>query len=373
MPPPDAKDLLEKYHKGEISESERALVETWYLQYKPEPANVDFKQLEKDQAKSLNDLLTEISPAPVRRLWPRIAAVASVVIAGAALFITHATHPKVKQVAAVKSNTHEIAPGSNKAILTLANGEKIFLSQTQNGKIANQGNILIKKTGSGQIVYSSLKNGVQLLANLYNIATTPRGGQYTFTLADGTKVWLNAASSIKFPVAFDGNERRVELSGEAYFEVAHNAAKPFRVVTGKQVVEVLGTHFDINAYADEADVRTTLLEGSVKVSSAGKTNILKPGQQSQLKDGAIDITDVDTEEAIAWKNGLFYFKDADIKTVMRQMARWYDADISYEDNLPERQFSGEISKNINASQLLDILSFKKIHFKIEGKKIIIMH
>lgn len=372
MVPPNAKDLLEKHKKGKLTEAERALVETWYLQYN-DTANVDFEQLHKDQSESFDKLLTQLSPAPARKLWPRFAVAASILLALAALCFFRFGNPMAQHVVYIKKNMHEISPGGNKAVLILANGQKIVLSQTQNGKIASQGNIMINKTSSGQIVYSSLKGDTSLQSNLYNIATTPRGGQFNFILADGTKVWLNAASSIKFPVAFNGNERRVELIGEAYFEVAHNAAKPFRVVAGEQVVEVLGTHFNINAYADEAVIKTTLLEGSVKVLSASRTDVLKPGQQSQLKDGSIHLTDANLDEAVAWKNGLFYFKDADLETVMRQMARWYDADITYVGNVPNRHFSGEISRNTDASQLLDILSFKKIHFTIEGKKIIIKH
>lgn len=372
MLPPNAKDLLEKYHNGELTETEKALVETWYLQYNDQNAQVDFVQLKKDEQESLDALLSQIAPVKVKRLWPKYAVAASLLI-GIALvyFLRVAKPPQEQQIA--ESNIHEISPGGNRATLILANGQQIILSQAQNGKIASQGNIQVSKISSGQIVYSASAGNKPLTGNVYNTAITPRGGQFAFTLADGTRVWLDAASSLKFPVTFNGNERKVELTGEAYFEVAHNAAEPFRVVVAGQTVEDLGTEFNINAYADEAVVKTTLLHGSVKVSSAGKSDILKPGQQSQLKDGVISVNnDADLDEAVAWKNGLFYFKDADVKTIMRQMSRWYDADVTYEDNLPERQFSGEISRNINASQLLDILSFKKVHFKIEGKKIIIM-
>lgn len=372
MPNFDAKDLLEKYNKGELTEAEKALVETWYLQNKNHAVKVDFEQLEEDRAGSINSLLSEISPAPVRKMWPRYAAAASIVLVAAVLCVLQFRKPRIQQSADIKPMSHEILPGGNKAILVLGNGQQITLSQAQNGKIASQGNVVIRKTASGQVVYSTA-NGTPIQADVYNTAITPRGGQYAFTLSDGTRVWLNAASSLKFPVAFNGSERRVELTGEAYFEVVHNASKPFMVVTNGQTIEDLGTCFNVNAYNDEAAVKTTLLQGSVKVSASGRSQVLKPGQQSLLKDGNMTIAAADTDEAIAWKNGFFYFKDADIKTVMRQLSRWYDADITYTDNLPERSFSGEISRNINASQLLDILSFKKIRFRIEGKKISIVN
>jgi len=216
------------------------------------------------------------------------------------------------------------------------------------------------------------KNDSSANSLVYNTATTPRGGQYQFILSDGTKVWLNSASSIKYPVQFIGNERKVELTGEAYFEVVHNAKMPFRVVSNGQTVEDLGTHFNINAYNDENVIKTTLLEGSVKVSSAAGNNTIKPGQQAVLNNGNISvINDADLDAAVAWKNGFFYFDDNNIQEVMRQLARWYDVDIKCEGELPSRQFSGEISRNVKASQILDILSFKKIHYKIDGKSIVI--
>ena len=205
----------------------------------------------------------------------------------------------------------------------------------------------------------------------YNTLTTPRGGQYHLTLSDGTSVWLNAASSIKYPIAFTGNERRVEITGEVYFEVEHNAAKPFRVICNGQTVEDLGTHFNINAYNDENAVKTTLLEGSVNVSAAGKNKMLKPGEQAQLQHGNIRIADVDVNKVAAWKNGLFQFNDDNIRDIMRQLGRWYDVDIKYEGNLPDWEFSGAIPRNANLSQVLDILSFVKVHFRIDGKTIVV--
>jgi ferric-dicitrate binding protein FerR (iron transport regulator) len=215
-------------------------------------------------------------------------------------------------------------------------------------------------------------------AAFYNTITTPRGGQYQVTLSDGTKVWLNAASSIRFPVLFTGNERKVEITGEAYFEVAKNVSKPFKVKTISSEVEVLGTHFNVNAYDDEAVAKTTLLEGLVKVSvpqTGGKlaARFLQPGQQSGItKDGRISVlNNADTEEAVAWKNGRFQFRSADLKSILRQISRWYDVDVVYKGNV-DLHFTGQLTRDDYVSKVFDKLALTgEVHFKIEGKKIIV--
>jgi len=239
------------------------------------------------------------------------------------------------------------------------------------GQLAVQGNMAISKANNGQIKYNAISGENNLI--LINTVTTQRKEQYHLTLADGTNVWLNAASSIKYPTAFTGNERRVEITGEAYFEVAHNKDKPFLVTTNGQTVEVLGTHFNINAYDDEIGVKTTLLEGSVKVNKNGKTAMIKPGQQAIVLDNeqSIEIKEADTEQAIAWKNGFFDFKDANIQDIMRQLSRWYDVDVRYDGKIPTRDFSGEMERSLNASQVLKLLTYSGIHFRIEGKTIIV--
>ncbi len=266
---------------------------------------------------------------------------------------------------------NELLPGGNKATLTLSNGSVISLDDVKNGKIAQQGNALVNKSANGQLVYKTLEAKPGEI--VFNTLTTPRGGQYNLILPDGSEVWLNAASSIKYPTAFVSNERKVEISGEAYFEIAHNAAKPFIVSVNGMEVKVLGTHFNINAYNDEATVKTSLLEGSVSLTKAGTTVTLQPGQQAQLASGGNVkvINDVDMDEVVAWKNGSFSFNRADLQTVMRQIARWYDVDIRYEGKIPERLFGGKIDRNSNASEVLKILEESKVHFSIEGKKIIV--
>ncbi|WP_183578408.1 FecR family protein [Mucilaginibacter sp. X5P1] len=371
----EIEQLLEKYNKGEATPAENALIESWYLTYRNDAPRASHQQLEEDQEDSLNKLLFQINSTTKRSYTRAFAIAASLLVfvtAGVLMFMHHQAK-KQQFMAAAKPVKNDLPPGGNKAILTLANGSTVVLTDAKNGKLASQGGVVVSKTADGQIKYAGSGQSISSNTLVYNTATTPKGGQYQFILSDGTKVWLNSASSIKYPVNFIGNERRVELTGEAYFEVAHNAAKPFRVVSSGQTVEVLGTHFNINAYADESAVKTTLLQGSVKVSSADGSSVIKPGEQAQFNNGKINVVSgVDLDAAVAWKNGLFYFEDSNIQEVMRQFARWYDVDVKYEGELSARHFAGEIPRNINATQMLDILSFKKIHYKLQGKTIIVM-
>jgi ferric-dicitrate binding protein FerR (iron transport regulator) len=270
----------------------------------------------------------------------------------------------------------DIAPGGNKAILTLADGSQVVLEDANNGAITQQSNVTISKTKNGQLVYHA-DGTVQSAENkfpAFNTIKTPVGGQYRVVLSDGTKVWLNSGSSIKFPVTFIGNERSVEIEGEAYFEVAKDKKKPFKVLSDDQVVEVLGTHFNVNAYRDEPNIKTTLAEGSVKVFSDGVSNTIMPGQQARLsrKSHAMNIVAVDTEAAISWKDGLFVFNDEDIHSIMRKISRWYGVDVVFQNDINEN-FGGVISKFENVSQVLKILEVTEtIHFKIEKRRITVM-
>ena len=270
-----------------------------------------------------------------------------------------------------KKVENDVLPGGNKAILTLSDGYVISLDDAKNGQLAQQGNVQIAKLGNGQVAYSVIEGKQSEV--VFNTLTTPRGGQFRLTLPDGSQVWLNSASSVKYPTAFIDRQRKVEISGEAYFEIAHNPSKPFIVSVNGMNVKVLGTHFNINAYDDEASVKTTLLEGSVSLNKADVVATLTPGQQAQLgNSGKIKVIDnVDIDQVVAWKNGYFSFNRADLQTVMRQIARWYDVDISYEGKIPERQFGGKIDRNSNASEVLKILRETKVNFRIEGKKIIV--
>jgi transmembrane sensor len=268
---------------------------------------------------------------------------------------------------------NDISPGGNKAILTLGNGSRIILDSFKNGLIAQQGNAKIIKQNSSQLTYNaSFDKSTEII---YNTLTTPRGGQYQLELPDGTMVWLNAASSIRYPTVFAGKERKVEIAGETYFEVTKNPKMPFIVnINHFAEVEVIGTHFNVMAYGDEPVVKTTLLEGAVKFSMRNAKTILKPGDQAELSpSGDMKvINNANLADVIAWKNGYFQFHRAGTRAVMRQIARWYDVEISYEGNIPEEQLGGRISRNNNASEVLKILEVSNIHFRIDGKRIIVI-
>jgi len=245
------------------------------------------------------------------------------------------------------------------------------------GVLAKEGNTKLVKTSDGKLQYEAGSNTAAL--NLYNTVTTPRGGQFQLTLPDGTRVWMNAASSLRYPVAFTGNVRMVELSGEAYFEVAHNAGKPFNVTINSGLaerkgasVEVLGTHFNVNAYDDEPAVKTTLLEGKVKMRTANndKTATLIPGEQSQLDhEGNLKIIEnADIEQAIAWKNGMLQLTSADMQTIMRQIARWYNVEVKYESAVPAGHISGKVPRNLSLQQMLKALEMSGMHFRLEASE-----
>lgn len=310
----------------------------------------------------------------LRKVWPYAIAASFIIIAGIAIQLIFSEKPDPAVAPIIAEKQQDVpAPNEDKATLTLADGTVITLEQAKDGELATQGNALVSKQ-AGQLVYHTGAGSTPNTA-LFNTVKTPRGGSYPLTLSDGTRLWLNAASSIRFPAAFTGHERRVAITGEVYFEVAKNAAKPFRVEIEEKgtVVEVLGTHFNVNAYTDESISSTTLLEGSVKVLAGTKELILKPGQQARLSSsGSLDkITGIDTDEAIAWQKGLFQFTNADIRTLMRQLSRWYDIDVSYEGNLPGILTTGKAPRNISLANLLKILSLSGVRYKIKGKKLTI--
>ncbi len=300
--------------------------------------------------------------------WVRHAAAIILLLAAGGAYVWKSYY-KPKPAALVQQ-VHDIMPGGDKAILTLADGSTIALDSMGNKQIAKQGGTSILKAAGGKLTYSPEGNNNEVL---YNKISTPRGGQFQITLPDGTQVWLNALSSLRFPTAFTGNNRTVELTGEAYFDVQQNAAKPFVVKVADMQIDVLGTSFNVMAYPDEKSVQTTLMAGAVKVSAAGQTRVLQPGQQTQLqKDGRLDvISTTDTESVIAWKNGYFKFNQADLPGVMRQLARWYDIDVNFEGPIPDFRFVGELKKGASLSTNLKILSYSQVNFKIEGNTLTI--
>jgi transmembrane sensor len=302
----------------------------------------------------------------------------AVVIIGTYFYTSRVQKENTDQVvASVKPN--DILPGGSRAILTLADGRKIELDESENGVLVNQGSIKVHKNSDGIIEYTFIKQERKDIAvsdkaePVYNTIETPVGGKYQLNLADGTKVWLNSSSSLRFPIFFSDDNREVELKGEAYFEVSKDFKRKFSVRSGIQTVEVLGTQFNINAYSDEKSIKTTLFEGEIRVIDL-KTNdskLLKPGEQSNV-DQSIQIKRIDTQAEIAWKEGYFYFKKADIQTVMRQLGRWYGVTTRYEGNIPVNHFSGSISNSLTLLEVLEILEKSDIHFSLDGKEVVVM-
>ncbi|WP_223151540.1 FecR family protein [Chitinophaga varians] len=325
----------------------------------------------------------ENAPRPVVRWWRYAAAAAVLVgILSAGWYFLHPRHTATDAAAQPEQLAqHDIAPGGNKAVLTLANGSTVVLDDAANGMIGQQGAVKVIKLNSGQLAYAGEEAASGKI--LYNTIATPRGGQYQVILPDGSKVWLNAASSLRFPVAFRDDSREVELHGEAYFEIASIAApskgggthkRPFRVKAGGMAVEVLGTHFNIAGYSDEQAIRTTLTEGSVKLVKGNANTVIRPGDQGVLDNNAttFKVVPANVEEVLAWKNGYFFFDKADIQTVMRQVARWYDMEVAYEGTPTAREFVGTISRQEKLSKVLRLLELSHVHFRVEGRKIIVV-
>jgi transmembrane sensor len=317
----------------------------------------------------------------VRPFWPshglRITAAALVlVMAGCAWFYFSRPNTTSAPVVSAVTSKKDIAPGGNKALLTLGDGTTIVLDTVQTGLLALQGQTRIIKQNTAQLIYNSGSTSEQKAGEvLYNTVTTPHGGQFQLVLPDGTKVWLNAGSSLCFPATFATRERRVQLTGEAYFEVAHNAQKPFKVnVNNKEEVTVLGTHFNVNAYENEKAILTTLLQGSVKVEGQREEKeqsvILKPGQQTALSQSSqlSHPIPVQTDGVIAWKNGYFRFKETGIRELMRQVERWYNVEVEYKTDHTDQYYTGVVSRSQNISALLQTLELTgTVHFQIDNQ------
>jgi ferric-dicitrate binding protein FerR (iron transport regulator) len=376
-------ELMILLQKAENDEQTRTLLkEAW------ERLSVDAPVFSSAQSTAILDKILQPSPVetPVYELIPRshtipirriaVAAVVLLVLATTAYLGLFNKGPK-KEVAIVKQKEAPVsidvpAPNGNNAILTLADGSKVVLDSTHNGAIAQQGDAQVSKAGGGKLVYNALEANPTRI--VYNEVSTRRGGQFQIVLPDGSKVWLNTISSIRFPTAFAGDKREVELTGEAYFEIEKNAAMPFHVKVNNIDVTVLGTSFNVMGYDNEREVRTTLLDGAVKVAEGTRSMTLTPGQQVKVdkRGGFVLDKDADIELAIAWKNGVTSFKSADIESIMRQVERWYDIDVVYEGQIPERTFSGAIGRNANLAELVKILEINKINFKMEGRKLTVM-
>lgn len=395
-------ELLEKY--PDLNQEEREQFNRWL----EEGENKDFfnqildKEVLEEELRQLNELKIESEERQsweklirVRQQrgrifqwnnWKKYTVAASIImILGVGGLIWFQSKKEDKPVVQRKENQKsymaDASPGQFKAKLILADGSTVILDTTSTGQLAQQGSVKVINK-DGKLVYQQGAQNAKAPI-LYNTLQTTKGQTYTTVLADGSKVWLNSESSIRYPVTFTEQERKVFITGEAYFEVAPATVRgsdeklikqTFKVSVRGMEIEVLGTHFNINAYPDEKIIKTTLLEGKVKVSYEGKTALLKPAQQSQVitESGTVEtVNNADVEQAVAWKNGFFHFNNDNLRTVMRQLSRWYDLDIEYHGNVPNEIFGGRMDRNSRASEVLTILSESGVHFKIQGKKIIV--
>nr|WP_199078065.1 FecR family protein [Pedobacter sp. ASV19] len=366
------KPLIEKYLEGRATEQESAVVENWYNTYLEEEDMPSADMISAATTRISQRLNLEQDRKTIR-LWPRmIAAAIGIMVIGAVLFYYHLKSSERDSLIAGKY-ANDIAPGKNGATLTLANGKVIKLSDTKRGVVINPSSLAYDDGSSVLPTSDPLSHGIEGSDGRTNqvTASTARGQTYTLTLPDGTKVWLNASTTLRFPSSFvNSNKREVLLSGEAYFMVKHDAGHPFRVRSGKQLVEDIGTEFNINAYPNENSIKTTLLEGSAKVSYQQEEKILIPGHQALNNGKGIYVSPVDMELAVAWKSNKFMFESGDIKSIMRMIERWYDVEVIYVGALPQDTLYGTVSRFDNVSSVLRIMeSAGGIHFKIEGRKI----
>ncbi|WP_316839368.1 FecR family protein [Pedobacter gandavensis] len=384
----DISILIEKYKNGTLNEEERSFLNAWYIKYAEEKSSsFEPEQLEENLNLlwgSLEENLVghgfkpeRLKPAKVS-LWPRISAAAAVLmVLGVALYFFKADPGQLKSTQQMIAE--DIKPGSNKAFLTLSDGSRISLNEVANGQLASQAGITITKTKNGQLIYTIADQKSASSGTEYNTIETPRGGQYQINLPDGSKVWLNAESKLKFPITFAGQQqRKVELTGEAYFEVSklkeQGIRMPFVVASRGQEIEVLGTHFNVNAYPDDDYTKTTLLEGAVRVSRLvnPQSARLIPGQQASLSATSLTLKNVDTEQAVAWKNGQFIFNNVPLLQVMKDVSRWYDVDVAYKGDFSGVVIGGSVSKFTNIKEVLDVLELAgEVDFKIEGKKVVV--
>jgi hypothetical protein len=379
-------ELILKHFRGETSLQEEAELREWMLKDKKNKLFLEsfdddisfqnefefFKSVdvssawnivEKETTKSNNRFFSGIT------VWKYAAIITIILISGIGfIYLKSTENPALlTENSAQVIENNDVAPGGDKARLELADGSVIFLDQIEDGSLKSDKGIQITKQ-KGQLIYAVSSGTSNNITN--NKISTPKGGQYQVVLQDGSNVWLNAGSSLRFPTAFLDAERIVELSGEAYFEIARNKDQPFKVKVGDIDVEVLGTHFNVMAYKDEKTINTTLIEGSVKVSKGGLSKTIVPGQQARVQD-EIELANVNIEEAVAWKNGLFQFNNTSLEIIMRQLERWYDVNVSYE-NIPSTYFTGSISRDNNISKVLNMLDLTSdLTFKIEGKVIIV--
>ncbi|MBO9632733.1 MAG: FecR domain-containing protein [Chitinophagaceae bacterium] len=372
-------DILRKYLDGSCTEEEKALVESWHLKELADsdhlPSNEMIEQVHQSTATALAAHIAASSrKSRIRRIWPVAAAVAALFVIYAGIRF-YSFFKQDEFVRASMAEARELIPaGRDGAVLTLADGSKLLLDSIGNGFVTTQNgsNISLKK---GQLLYEKANTGTEEIS--FNTIATPRGRQFKVLLPDGSKAWLNAASSLRYPTSFNGSSREVTVSGEVYLEVAKDPSRPFVVATDNRSmkVEVLGTSFNINAYDDEPSINTTLTEGVVKIGDGvgASSVVLQPGQQAQVKAGMpVRTVPVEVNQVLAWKNGVFNFQDASLEKIMRQLARWYDIEVEYEKGIPDLVFEGEVNRDNSLQEVMKSLEGLGVRYKLEGKKMVIL-
>ncbi|MBB6126343.1 FecR family protein [Mucilaginibacter lappiensis] len=374
----ELRKLYERCTSGNCTSEEQKLFEEYRDSFDLSdtpwlPVFGDQEKIEKLLKEDLHKRLNTVKPNRIKLFYWAAAALVVMTLGGLFYSVEYFTG---KHNTLYANGQNSIKSGSDKATLTLSDGKKIALDGSKKGTLSVQNNVSVDKDKNGRVIYKKDGSKDPHSTQTFNVMTTPRGGKYELVLSDGTKIWLNAATSIRFPVDFTGNERIVELSGEAYFEVAHNITKPFKVLSNGQVVQVLGTHFNINAYQDEEEVETTLLQGSVKISGSRLSPdksalIIKPNEQAIFKNNQLSKITVDADDVVAWKNGVILFKNADMKHIMRQISRWYDVEVVYQGQITEDTYSGEISRNADLAEVFKILKLSDINLKVEGRTVIV--
>lgn len=370
-------DLIHDYVNDLSANEERSIVESWHLheirnsQYIPSKEDIEIVH-----NRTWNNLISHIkdqkNSIPAKKIWTKIAIAASLLfITSTAVLIYIKPFPK-SSISVLTKN--DVAPGTDKATLILDNGQRVYLNQSTNEHIAVQGGTNIRKS-EGVLIYD-LTSQTTKKSITTNKLETPKGGKYQILLPDGSKVWLNSASTLTYPTSFRGKERKVTLDGEAYFEVAKDKERVFKVISGTQTIDVIGTHFNIRSYKDEMESQTTLAEGKVKISKGDIQKILKPGQAAftNKHSKTIHIGNTDLEKDLAWKNNEFIFNGDDLKSIMRELSRWYDVEVVYDGNFNQSRYWGVVSRSKNISEVLKMLQLTgKINFKIEGRRITLMN
>lgn len=373
------REILKKYRQETASPEETKFLESYYEMFEVKEALINdeneslFTEL-KDNIKA--NIEGRIAGPKVRKLsygWIKYGAAAAILLLVSVSIYLVSQQQNNDLVAQMDRN---ISPGGTKAVLTLANGNKIVLNEVKTGEIAQQSGISITKKNNGELIYrvSARQDSTEGIDR--NTISTPNGGQYTIVLSDGSRVKLNAASSLSFPSSFKGTERVVDLEGEAYFEVAKNIQHPFKVISGSQTVEVMGTHFNVEAYAEESEIKTTLLEGAVKVAVGKNHTVMSPGEQalvSRENVGYITKTEVNLDKETAWINDLFIFDGDNLKSVMSEISRWYNITIVYTGPIPDKKFFGGISRNSKLSEVFKILELNQVKLRLKGKTVYVSY